>query len=571
MRFSTLLCPTLKEDPTEAENLSHRLMLRAGMIRQIAAGIYDLLPVGLRVIRKVEGIVREEMNRAGAQELYLPAVQPAELWKESGRWELLGKELLRFKDRNDRDFCFGPTHEEVITDLVRREVRSYRDLPKNLYQIQIKFRDEVRPRFGLMRAREFAMKDAYSFDAEDAGADESYRKMHEAYTRIFKRCGLDFAVVDADSGNIGGSLSQEFMVLASSGEDELIRCLKCGYSANAEKAEGKAPPPRPAKFPPAPEKKATPGKRTIEEVSEFLAVPAERLVKTLIYKTEKEYVAVLLPGDREVNELKLKSHLNADVLGLASSAEILRLTGVPAGFVGPMGLKLSADGVSRVLSDPLVLEGETYVLGGNAADTHWVGAVAGKDFDLGSRVSLHRARGGDLCPKCGETLRSDRGIEVGHIFKLGTKYSQAMNAVFTDKDGGKKPAIMGCYGIGIGRTAAAAIEQNHDEQGIIFPLALAPFDVAVVCVEWGKENQRNEAERVYRELTEQGFDVLLDDRDFPPGRKFKDIDLLGIPARVTVGEKALAQGKLEVKLRREKTGSMIEPANLVGWIKENVK
>ncbi|MFH1017477.1 MAG: proline--tRNA ligase [Pseudomonadota bacterium] len=571
MRFSTLLCPTLKEDPAEAETPSHRLMLRAGMIRQIASGIYDVLPVGLRVLRKVEQIVREEMNRAGAQEVYLPAVQPAELWKESGRWEALGKEMLRFQDRSEREYCFGPTHEEVITDLVRREIHSYRDLPKNLYQIQVKFRDEVRPRFGLMRCREFVMKDAYSFDADQAGAEESYRRMRDAYTKIFSRCGLNFTVVEADSGNIGGSMSQEFMVLASTGEDELLRCPSCDYSANVEKADGAAPARRSAKFPKAPEKKPTPGKRSVEEVSEFLGVPPECVVKMLVYKTEEEYVAVLLPGDREANEVRLKAHLNANILGLASGAEILRLTQVPVGFVGPVGLKITKDGIRRVLSDNLIEQGEPYVVGGNAEDTHWVGSVAGKDFDLGTRLNLHRTRGGDLCPKCKTPLHSDRGIEVGHIFMLGTKYSESMKAVFTDKDGASRPAIMGCYGIGIGRTAAAAIEQNNDENGIIFPAPLAPFDVAVVCVDWQRENHRKEAERVYAELQKEGFDVLLDDRDFPPGRKFKDIDLLGIPARVTIGEKALAQGKLEVKTRREPKGTLIDPSALIPWLREALK
>jgi prolyl-tRNA synthetase len=568
MRFSQLFCPTLKEDPTEADVISHKLMLRSGMIRQLASGVYNLLPVGLKSIRKVERVVREEMNLAGALEVYLPAVQPAELWKESGRWELLGKELLRFKDRNDRDFCFGPTHEEVITDLVRREIKSYRELPKNFYQIQIKFRDEVRPRFGLMRGREFEMKDAYSFDADDAGATKSYEAMRETYKRIFSRCGLDYAVVEADSGNIGGSLSQEFMVMANSGEDEIIRCAKCDYAANVEKAVGKIQDPPKADLPIQPERMPTPGKKSVTDQAAVMKVPVSAIVKMLVYKTDSQFVAVLLPGDRELNETKLKSHLGALHLGLASAAEVLKLVGAPVGFCGPKGLKLQKDGIARLLTDELIREGGAYVVGANEPDTHIAGVIAGKDFDLGERVNLHRTRAGDLCARCGGTLRSDRGIEVGHIFKLGTKYSKSMKAQFADRDGSQRDFIMGCYGIGIGRTLAAAIEQNHDDRGICLPWALAPFEVAIVPIDVKNEALRSHAERLYEELKKEGFDVLIDDRDAPPGRRFKDLELMGIPARITIGEKSLAQGKIEVQSRREMKGNLIDPTAVRGWLSE---
>lgn len=570
MFSSQLLCPTLREEPSEADVVSHRLMLRGGLIRPLAAGIYTYLPVGLRVFRRVERIVREEMNRAGAQEVYLPVVLPAELWRETGRWDGIGKELLRFKDRSEREYCLGPTHEEVITDLVRREIRSYRDLPKNLYQIQVKFRDEVRPRFGVMRCREFIMKDAYSFDVDDAGADRSYQKMYEAYNRIFSRCGLTFRAVEADTGNIGGSMSQEFMVLAKSGEDELANCTSCDYAANAGKAEAKIadlPPSKPAKST-APEKKSTPGKKSVEEVSGFLKVQASELLKTLIYKTEKIYLAVVIPGDREVNEAKLQSFLGSEHLALAAAAEILKLTGAPSGFTGPVGLKITKGGIERLIVDRWVREGERYVTGANESDTHYVGVVPGKDFSVKERAAVYRVKDGDLCPKCGAALRLDRGIEVGHIFKLGTKYSEAMKAYFTDPSGKLRPAVMGCYGIGIARTAAAAIEQNHDEAGMIFPPPIAPFDVSIVVVGMEKEALKKEGFRLHDLLSEAGFEVLLDDREASPGAKFKDSDLLGIPVRITVGEKGLSQKKLEVKLRWESKGVFIDPPGVVAWVRE---
>lgn len=569
MRFSKLLCPTLKENPSEAEVISHQLMLRGGMIRQLASGIYSVLPVGLRVLRKIENIIREEMNRAGAQEVYLPAIQPAELWKESGRWDVLGKELLRIQDRHKRDCCFGPTHEEVITDLVRREIRSYRDLPKTLYQIQVKFRDEVRPRFGLMRCREFTMKDAYSFDVDEAQAKESYKNMHDAYVRIFTRCGLDFRAVEADSGNIGGSLSEEFMVLANSGEDKVISCASCNYAANIEKATSRfeKKPLRKESSDSGKKKMATPGKKSAQEVADFLKVPLSALLKTMIYKTEKGFVAALVTGDREVNEVKLKRYLDVDHLELAKANEILKLTGSPMGFAGPVKLALHPDKIARLVVDTRIQGHTKYVTGANELDAHLTGVIAGKDFSMEDQAEIHTVKADDECPKCGSPLRLDLGIEVGHIFMLGTKYSEAMKALYTDPQGKLHPCVMGCYGIGVGRTAVATIEQNHDERGMIFPKAIAPFDVYLVPVNFEKKEIQIEAEKVYQLLEEAGWETLLDDRNESVGTKFKDADLLGIPFRVTIGDKGLSQGKVEVKARSQRESQFIEPKELVSWLK----
>ncbi len=567
MFFSKLFCPTIKENPSEAEVISHKLMLRSGMIRQVASGIYSLLPTGLKTMRKVEQIIRQEMNVAGAQEVSLPAVHPAQLWRESGRWDSIGKELLRFKDRNGRDYCFGPTHEEVITDLIRRGVRSYRDLPRTLYQIQVKFRDEVRPRFGLMRCREFMMKDAYSFDVDDSACEESYEKMYQAYCKIFSRCDLDYRAVDADSGNIGGSRSQEFMVLAKSGEDEIVSCTSCDYSANMEKATIKIKVENGKKGNQERlELKSTPGKKSIEEIAGFLKIPASDLLKTLIYKTERAFIAVLIPGNRDVNETKLTRHLGATHLNLASPSEVQKLSGASPGFLGPINLEIGPQHIERVIIDVHVTNGDSYVTGANLEDTHYMGVVAGKDFLLTDQADIHKASAGDSCSKCGQALRVDRGIEVGHIFKLGTKYSEVMEATFTDSTGKQKLTVMGCYGIGIGRTVAAAIEQNHDEGGIIFPCALCPFEVAIVPIEWENEVLKKEAIQVYENLSKVGYEPLLDDRLETPGSKFKDSDLLGIPIRITIGEKGISRGKIEVKLRWANKGEFIEKQNLLGWV-----
>jgi prolyl-tRNA synthetase len=545
MRYTEYLLPTLKETPSDAEVTSHQLMLRAGMIRKVAAGIYNYLPFGLRAIRKVENIVREEMERSGAIELLMPMVIPAELWQESGRWEDYGKELLRLRDRKEGPFCLGPTHEEVITDVVRGAVRSYRQLPLNLYQIQTKFRDEIRPRFGLMRGREFIMKDAYSFDLDEAGADVAYEKMYQAYCRIFERCGLKFRAVEADTGNIGGTSSHEFMVLADSGEDAIVSCDSCSYAANVEKAELAAPG-KPAAAPAeALAKVATPDKKTIEEVAEFLQTAPERLVKTLLLETEGgETVAVLLRGDRELNDIKLCRLLDCNHVELASEETVQRLTGAPSGFAGPVGLEI------RILADYEVRGMSDFVTGANEADCHYRGVNLGRDFTVETFADLRLAQAGDPCPRCAGKLEIWRGIEVGHIFKLGTKYSAALGATVLDDAGQERPLFMGCYGIGIGRTVAAAIEQNHDENGIIFPLPIAPFQVLISVVNPREEQVLAAAESLYGELLQLGIEVLLDDRDERPGSKFKDADLVGIPLRVTVGARGLKENAVELQERR---------------------
>ncbi|MBN1255582.1 MAG: proline--tRNA ligase [Deltaproteobacteria bacterium] len=565
MRFSQLLVPTLREEPAEAEVVSHKLMLRAGMIRKLAAGIYTLLPLGVRVMQKVERIIREEMNRAGAQEVVMPCVLPADLWKESGRWDHYGKELLRLKDRHDRDYCFGPTHEEVITDLARREISSYRQLPINLYQIQTKFRDEVRPRFGVMRAREFVMKDAYSFDADEAGAEQSYERMYDAYTRIFQRCGLRFRAVEADTGLIGGRFSHEFMVLADTGEDAIVSCDSCDYAANIERAEIRRAAEKTNEKPKKLERVQTPDRKSVEEVTTFLGVPPERLVKTIIFETEEGAVAALVRGDHEINEAKLRRHLGVTQLELAGDQVVADVTHAPLGFAGPVGLDL------KMIADSALEAMSNMVVGANELDAHLINANMGRDFHVEEFADIRLAQAGDPCPRCQGKLQISRGIEVGHIFKLGTKYSEAMGATYLDQEGNERKLIMGCYGIGVGRTAAAAIEQNHDEDGIIFPFAIAPFHVLIVPVNNKDAQVMGAAEDLYRHLSEEGAEVLLDDRDERPGVKFKDADIIGIPLRLTVGEKNLKQGKVEIKVRRsgEITVVALEdaPKQIMGMIR----
>ncbi|MFQ5480379.1 MAG: proline--tRNA ligase [Thermodesulfobacteriota bacterium] len=547
MRFSRLLLPTLKESPADAEVISQRLMMRAGMIKKAAAGIYEILPLGLRVLRKVENIVREEMDRAGAQEVSLPVVIPSELWKESGRWDKYGPELLRVTDRHNREFCIGPTHEEVITDMVRGSVRSYRQLPLNLYQIQTKFRDEIRPRFGLMRGREFVMKDAYSFHADNESAEAEYENMLGAYRRIFTRCGLEFRAVEAESGAIGGSFSHEFMVLADTGEDEVAACNTCDYAANVERAEVRAPinkkPSLSGKNIEAVKPVKTPGKKTVEEVSEFLNISPANLIKTLIYETDNGPVAALVRGDLELNEMKLARVFNVSEVSLADEDTVCKVTGAPSGFAGPVGLKIP------LYADYSVLAMSGAVTGGNKADTHICNVVPGRDFEA-TYADLAFACVGDGCPRCDGTLTLRRGIEVGHVFKLGTKYSCAMGAVFLDSNGKEQPMIMGCYGIGIGRTAAAAIEQNHDEAGIIWPPGLAPFAAEVLVIKVKDDASMKAGEGIYTALTEAGVETLFDERNERAGKKFKDADLIGIPVRIIIGERNLAEGLVEVKGRR---------------------
>ncbi|MBM4273318.1 MAG: proline--tRNA ligase [Deltaproteobacteria bacterium] len=565
MFFSRMLIPTLKEDPSEAEAVSHKLLLRAGMVRKLAAGIYNYLPVGLRVLRKVEGIVRQEMNRAGAQEVLLPAVQPAELWQESGRWNVYGKELLRFKDRHGRDCCFGPTHEEVITDLVRKEVQSYRQLPLNLYQIQVKFRDEIRPRFGIIRAREFIMKDGYSFHADEADAEAAYQGMYYAYNRVFARCGLKFKTVEADSGPIGGSFSHEFMVLADTGEDLLASCTACDYAANLEKAEVILPANDPAAPAAAePEAVPTPKVRTVEEVAAFLGVTPPDIVKTLIYETEKGPVAVLLRGDHEVNEVKVRNLLAVSDLTLAGPARVEELTGAEVGFAGPVGLNLP------IYADQAVAAMTSVVTGANRTDYHLVRVNPGRNINITRVADLRTVTEKDPCPRCGAALDILRGIEVGHIFKLGLKYSQALKAAYLDAEGAEQFIFMGCYGIGVSRIVAAAIEQGHDRDGIIWPMALAPFQVAVVPISVNDAAVRDTAWELHRELEIQGVEVLLDDRDERPGVKFKDCDLLGIPLRVVIGPKTLAQSAAEVRHRRTKDTVIIPLDDLIPHLKERI-
>jgi prolyl-tRNA synthetase len=546
MRFTRSLIPTLREDPAEAEVVSHRLMLRAGMIRKVAAGVYSFLPLGLRALRRVEAVVRAEMDRAGALEVFLPVLSPAELWRESGRWEVYGKELMRVRDRHDREFCLGPTHEEVVTDLVRRDVRSWRQLPLNLYQIQTKFRDEIRPRFGLMRGREFGMKDGYSFDRDEAGAEESYRAMFGTYQRIFTACGLRFKAVEADSGPIGGSFSHEFMVLAETGEDAVITCAACGYAANLEKAEVAAPPePVVSASCPARERVATPGMRTVEEVTAFLGIGPERLVKTLLFDAGGEIVAVLVRGDHEVNETKLRNCLGGRDVAPATPQQVEKATGAPVGFAGPVGLA----GVP-VFADRQLRGCVDVVVGANEADAHLAHVAPGRDFAVAAWADLKSAVTGDPCPKCGRPLDTVRGIEVGHVFKLGTKYTKAMGATYLDEEAREQPMVMGCYGIGTGRTVAASIEQNHDADGIVWPAPIAPFPVHLVTLSETDAAVRAAAEGLVAELGRSGVDVLWDDRDERPGVKFKDADLLGMPLRVTLGGKSFARGVGELRVRR---------------------
>jgi prolyl-tRNA synthetase len=553
MFYSRYFIPTVKETPSDAEVISHQLMLRAGMIRKLSAGIYNYLPLGLRSIRKFEAIVREEMNRAGAIEMLMPAVQPAELWQESGRWSFYGKELLRFKDRKDGEFCMGPTHEEVITDMVRREIKSYRQMPINFYQIQTKFRDEIRPRFGLMRGREFIMKDAYSFDVDSAAADGSYELMFQAYMRIFERCGLNFRAVEADTGSIGGSSSHEFMVLADSGEDAIVSCNACRYAANVEKAESRPLDTTFAGEQLSLQKVATPEMKTIIDVAGFLGLSMDKTIKTMVYSSGAgQHVMALLRGDHELNEIKLKNSMGWDEIQMATEEEILAITGSPVGFLGPLGLRQKV----AVIADLAVRGMLNFVIGANQKDMHFTNANLVRDVSPDLFVDLRNVESGDPCPRC-ETgkLEMWRGIEVGHVFKLGTKYSQALNATYLDTDGKEQVIFMGCYGIGIGRTVAAAIEQNHDENGIIFPIPIAPFHCSVVALNTKDKGVMAAAEEIYFKLEQCGIEVLFDDRDERPGVKFKDNDLIGIPLRIVVGSKGLAEGKVEVKIR--KSGEML--------------
>ena len=557
MRMSNLLVPTLREVPSEAEIASHKLMLRAGYIRRMAAGIYSYLPLGLRSLQKVERIIREEMDASGAQELLMPALLPAEAYQASGRWDVFGASMFKLKDRGDRDFCLGPTHEELFTQTVINEVRSYKEYPKMLYQIQTKYRDEARPRFGLIRSREFIMKDAYSFDRDEAGLDASYKNMYDTYCRIFKRLGLDFTVVDADSGAMGGSGSQEFMVKSPVGEDGIAYCDGCGYAANYEKAPcvpaAKAYPEGELAL----EKVETPDAHTIEDLVGFFGYENYMFAKTIIYKADDKYIAAMVRGDREINEVKLKNLVGCtDDLELAEPAVVRELTHAQVGFAGPIGLEIP------VYADLEVMEMKNFIIGANETGFHYKDVNVNRDFTPDFVRDIRVITDGDVCPKCGAPIKTAQGIEVGHIFKLGTKYSEALGLKFQDEKGSDNIVLMGCYGIGVTRCISAAIEQNYDDNGIIMPVAIAPFEAAVVPVNVKDETQRALAEELYGELRARGIDVVIDDRDERAGVKFKDMDLIGIPARIVVGKKA-ADGVVEFKRRTDEKSTDMPTADAV--------
>lgn len=542
MRLSGLLMPTLRETPAEAEILSHRLMLRAGLIRKLAAGVYSYMPMGLRALKKVENIVREEMDRAGANELLMSALLPAEAYMASGRWDVFGPEMFRLHDRHDRDFCLGPTHEEIFAETVKGAVRSYKQLPLTLYQIQTKYRDERRPRFGVLRSREFIMKDAYSFDLTEEGLDVSYKKMYDAYCRIFDRMGLDYVVVDADSGAMGGSGSQEFMVKSEVGEDVIAHCEACGYTANEEKAECVPDSFEFAENDKPMEKKDTPEAHTIEQLVNFLGVDARNFAKTIIYKIDGKYVAAMVRGDREVNEVKLKNLVGGVDIELAEPFAVREITHAEVGFAGPIGLEIP------IYADHEVMKMHAMVIGANETDKHFINVEPCRDFTPDKVADLRVAVDGDICPRCGKRIDTFHGIEVGHIFKLGTKYAKALGISFSTESGEERTAIMGSYGIGINRCIAAAIEQNSDENGIIWPVSIAPYHVSVIPVNVKDETISALAEKIYAELLEKGIEAIIDDRDERPGVKFKDCDLTGIPLRITVGKKA-GEGIVEYKVR----------------------
>ncbi|MBL7071137.1 MAG: proline--tRNA ligase [Candidatus Omnitrophica bacterium] len=570
MRMTQAFIRTLKEDPSDAEVISHKLMMRAGLIRKLGSGAYTYLPLGFKVLKKVEGIVREEMDRSGAQELLMPAIHPRELWEKTGRYELLGDILIKYKDRHGRDLLLGPTHEEVITDLAAKEIHSYRDLPVTLYQIQTKFRDEPRPRFGVLRSKEFIMKDAYSFDADPEGLGKSYQAMYDAYCRIFDRCGLKYVAVEADSGFMGGDVSHEFMVPSRSGEDIIMLCKACGYSASRVVAEcleqSTVDNTRPAEMKEIKEI-STPGVSSVEKVSEFLKVKPRKLVKTLICKADGKPVAILIRGDQVLNEVKLKRYLDCNVLEMADEAAIKKITGGPMGFSGPLGLK----GV-RIISDHGVKAVSNFVAGANKADAHLVNVNVDRDFQVKEWADLRYIEGGDICPKCKkQNVDLETAIEVGHTFKLGTKYSKDLGAKFLDKDGKEKSCIMGCYGIGVNRIIAASIEQNNDKDGIIWPLAIAPYRAVVLPLNTEHKESVEIAERIYRKLKDMGIDVLLDDRPERAGIKFKDADLMGIPLQIVVGEKALAKNKLELKKRKDKSADLLTEQDIIKSIVDILK
>ena len=551
MKMTNLYAPTLREVPAEAEVPSHQLMLRAGMIRKAAGGVYSYLPLAWRTLRKIEQIVREEMDAKGGQEIAMPIVQPAEIWQQTGRWDVYGDEMFRLKDRHQRDFCLGPTHEEMVTTLVKQDVRSYRQLPLLVYQIQNKYRDEIRPRFGLMRGREFIMKDLYSFDRDTAGLEISYKKMYDAYSQIFSRCGLEFRPVEADPGAIGGSGTHEFMVIADSGEAAIAYCDGCDFAANVEKAE-LLPLTSVAEAEKPLETVATPGKKTINDVAGYLSLSADRLIKSLAFITEKGPVLALIRGDHEVNEIKLANLLNVLQLEMAGEKEIQSLFHSEPGYIGPVGLT-----TVTIVADASVMNLHNAVCGANQADRHFINVLPRRDIKPTHVADIRLIREGDPCPRCSSPVKTARGIEVGQVFKLHTKYSQALDATYLDENGQEQLMVMGCYGVGVSRTMAAAIEQHHDADGIIWPASIAPYQVVIVPINTKDEPQMTMAEQIYRELSAAGVEVVLDDREERSGVKFKDADLIGYPLRITVGPKALKENCVELKVRRTKESLLL--------------
>ncbi|MFP4660969.1 MAG: proline--tRNA ligase [Halanaerobiales bacterium] len=544
MRMSKMYLPTLKETPAEAEVVSHQLMLRAGMMRTLTAGVYTYLPLGYRVIRKIEKIVREAMNKKDAQELLMPIIHTSELWKESGRWDKFGPLMIKFQDRKGRDYCLGPTHEEVVTNLVRDEIRSYKDLPVNLYQIQTKVRDEIRPRFGVMRGREFIMKDAYSFDRDYKGLDKSYQAMYDAYMEAFQNCGLDVRAVEADTGAMGGKDSHEFMVLANSGEDDIAFCNSCDYAANVERATAGEEDITSSEEIKELKKVNTPGQKTIEEVSSFLSLSEEKTIKGLALLADEEPILVLLRGDDQLNEIKLANYLDVDEIAPVDDDKFDDYYNSAAGFIGPIGVE-----DIKILADKRVVDIVNGVSGANEEDYHYINTNPGRDFQVDEYLDLRTVQAGDKCPRCEGNLEIKSGIEVGHIFKLGTKYSESLNATYLDENGREQLIVMGSYGIGITRLVAAAIEQNNDENGIIWPVNIAPYQVIILPL-GNDEAVQNKSKEIYDELVSQGIETLLDDRNERAGVKFNDAELIGIPLRLTVGSRSLKNGVIEAKLRK---------------------
>lgn len=547
MKLTDAFVPTLRSTPAEAEIISHQLLLRAGYIRKGAAGVYTYLPFAQRVLKKIQDIIRDEMNKAGGQELLLPIMQPAELWLETGRWHVYGEEMFRLKDRHNRNFCLGPTHEEIITDLIRGEVNSYRQLPLRLYQIQNKYRDERRPRFGLMRGREFIMKDLYSFDKDEAGLEESYQKMYAAYSNIFSRCGLQFRPVEADSGAIGGNVTHEFMVLAENGEAEIVYCNDCDYAANIEISPCNPPINDAVEEMKKLEKVHTPNARTIEEITNFLNITPQECIKTLFYQADDQVIAVLIRGDRSINEIKVQNVHPCYNLQLASEEKIRQITGSNPGYVGPV------DSLNiPIYADLEIKNLKNIVCGANEESYHYINVNPEKDFKVNGYFDLRFVEPGEPCPKCNSTLHLARGIEVGQVFKLGTKYSEALNAKFLDENGQEKLFVMGCYGIGVTRTMAACVEQNYDENGIIWPKSIAPYQVIIIPISTKDQDHMKISEMLYEKLLNLGVEVVLDDRNERAGVKFKDADLIGFPIRLTIGKKSVTDGLVEFKLRTEK-------------------